>query len=119
MKTVWFTLSFLCVTHLAFAQATSTKKLAWDQPNATVAEAQAYTYQYYPDGATVGIPLSAVICGLGATGVFCEVAFPAFTPGGHTTTVSASNLAGESLQSTPLAFTFVVVPSTPVGLRIR
>jgi hypothetical protein len=104
----------------AYAQTgTANSNLAWDQSNvATAAEAQAFTYRYYPDGSALGIVLANVAC-TGITPVICTVAFPAFTPGAHTLRLTASNVAGESAPSTVLAFTFVVVPTAPSNPRIQ
>lgn len=103
--------------------ATTANKIAWDQQATTLAEAQAYTYKYYPDGATTGVTLTGVVCTSVAapTGslIQCEVAFPAFTPGSHTLTLTASNQAGESAKSAPLSFAFVLIPQSPNNLRIK
>ena len=114
----------LCVVCLlvpvgVFGQATASKKLAWDQVAGSLAEAQAYTYKYYPDGATTGIALSGVTCAGTASPYVCEVAYPAFTPGAHTLTLTASNVAGESTPSATFSFSFVVVPSAPQNVRIK
>jgi len=99
--------------------ATGSNKIGWDQTALTLAEAQGYTYKYYPDAATAGIVLTNVVC-TGTTSPFkCEVAFPAFTPGNHSLTLTTSNLAGESVKSAPLNFAFVVTPSAPVNLIIK
>lgn len=84
-----------------------------------MAEAQGYTYKYYPDGSTSGITLSNIVCGNGAsaTSFQCTAPFPAFTPGKHTLTISATNVAGESTKSSPFDFSFVVVPAAPANLR--
>lgn len=103
------------------AQTTGTpaSKLAWDQPNVTsAADAQAFTYRAYADGATTGTVLTGVTC-TGTTTVTCSVAFPAFTPGSHTVRLTAANSAGEGPQSAPIAFTFVVVPSAPANVRVQ
>ena len=92
--------------------------LTWDQPNVvSTAEAQAYTYQYYADGATAGVAVTSVTCS-GVAPTVCRAPFPAFTPGSHTITLTASNLAGTSPQSTLFTFTFVVVPSAPQNIRV-
>ena len=111
-------LGLLAVPSLAHAQATSSAKLAWDQAAPDLATANAYTFRQYPDGSATAVVLSPVTCS-GMTSPFvCQVPFPAFTPGAHTTAVTAANIAGESLKSTPFPFTFVVIPSVPTNLRI-
>ena len=119
MKTLVLTLTFLFISTAAFAQvATPNRQLAWDQTNvANAAEAQSFTYKYYPDGAAVGIALTGVTC-TGTTTVTCTVPFPAFTPGQHTLTLTASNVAGESAKSAVFSFSFEVVPTAPSNLRL-
>lgn len=103
--------------------AASSSRLTWDQAAPDLATAQGYTYRQYADGATTGAALAGVTCvayagtqpGLVAT---CAAPFPAFTPGPHTVTITAGNLAGESAPSSPFAFVFVVVPATPVNVRL-
>lgn len=103
------------------AQAIPSSKFGWDQTAPTLADAQGYTYRIYADGATTGQALANVTCVTTATaGTFsCDAPIPAFTPGNHTATLTASNIAGESAKSSPLAFTFVVTPAVPAGLRIK
>lgn len=107
----------------SFAQAqppvgSTNQRFAIDQQAPTLADAQGYTYKYYPDGATTGVNFTGVICA-GTTSPFqCTVPIPAFTPGNHTITITATNLAGESTKSTPFAFNFVVTPSAPTNIRI-
>ena len=105
----------------AQAQAIPTSKLAFNQQAPTLADAQAYTYKYYPDAATTGVNLANVTCADTATaGTFaCEAPFPAFTPGSHSLTLSATNAAGEGPVSESLSFTFVVTPSAPTQLSIK
>ncbi len=112
---------FLLVASFASAQtATPSNKLAWDIDAPTPATAQSYTYRHYDDGSGTGVILTSVVCvGTGvSTTQTCTAAMPAFTPGSHTLTATASNAAGESLPSTPFPFTFIVVPNTPRNLRI-
>ena len=116
IRTALFGLVFCAIATVASAQAAANKSLAWDQTGATATEAQAYTFTYYPDGALVGVVLTGVTCA--GTPVACSVPFPAFTPGAHTLTLTATNIAGESVKSNPFAFVFVVVPSAPVNIRI-
>lgn len=107
------------VAPLQAQTAVSANKLGWNQTALTLADAQALTYRYYPDGATTGITLSGVTCTGTASPFACEVPFPAFTPGNHSLTLTAANVAGESGKSSPLSFTFVVVPAIPTGLIIK
>ncbi len=112
---------FLAVsTNAQTPGAGANSKIAWDQPAGTLVEAQAYTYKYYPDSAATGTTLVGVTCA-GTTAPFqCEVAFPAFTPGSHTLTLTAGNIAGESAKSSPpLSFVFVVTPGIPGNVHIK
>lgn len=115
-----FLLSFLFLliaNSIAAAQATPSSKLVWDVPASLLSEAQSYTYKIYVDGATTGTVLSNVTC-TGTTTFSCQVPFPAFTPGTHNITLTASNAAGESAKSSPFTFTFVVIPGVPTNIRI-
>src|SRR3970282_66310 len=94
----------------AYGQATPTSKLGWTQGAPTLADAQAYTYKYYPDGSVTGVQFSIVTCAGTVSPFDCTTAFPAFTPGNHTIQISASNIAGEGEKSDPLSFNFVVTP---------
>lgn len=47
----------------------------------------------------------------------CEVPFPALTPGNHTLTIIAWNIAGEA-SSDPFVVTMVVVPGKATNIRI-
>jgi len=119
MKKIFITAALILVTATAvLAQAIPTSKLGWDQGAPTLAEAQGYTYLVYADGATTPLTLTATCVGT-ATPFQCEAPFPAFTPGNHTLTMSAKNAAGESAKTAPFPFTFVVIPATPTGLRIK
>jgi hypothetical protein len=110
---------YMMLTGAAFAQAIPTSKLVWDQPAPDLATAQAYSYKYYPDGAATGIVIAPPItCALSGPVITCQTAFPAFTPGAHSLTLTATNAAGEGPKSAPLNFTFVVIPAAPVNPRI-
>lgn len=98
--------------------AIATQKFEWDQAAPTLADAQGYTYKYYPDGGLIGVNFSSVACSGAASPFRCNTPIPAFTPGNHNITITASNAAGESAKSVPFAFNFVVTPAVPVGVRI-
>lgn len=109
---------FLLSAHSASAQVTTANHVAWDQTAQDVATANALSFKYYPDGSPTGAPLTNVTCA-GATSPFqCSTLIPAFPPTSHTLSVSASNVAGESLKSNTITFTFVVVPVAPSNLHI-
>lgn len=122
MKKILLAVVLLFAASTAFAQnppATGTNKIGWDQEGPSLTEVQAYTWKYYADKSVVGVSLTGVSCTGTASPYQCEVSFPAFTPGTHTLTLTATNLAGESPQSNPLNFTFVVTPSAPKNLIIK
>lgn len=113
---------FLSMAGSAFAQsnATSTSKLGWDQAGvASTVEAQGLTYKYYLDGSATGTTITGVTCTGVSPSVSCQATFPVTPAGSHTLTMTASNVAGESLKSTALPFVYVVVPSAPSNLRIQ
>jgi len=120
MKKWWMMITaVLLMTGSAAAQnATPGSTLRFDQPAPNVLEAQGYTYNKYVDGGDVPTPLTSVQCSGAISPFLCEAPFPAFTPGSHTIRITASNVAGESLRSTPFPFTFVVVPAQPLNLRL-
>lgn len=114
-------LAMLIIPSVSQAQTTGVagQKFAWDQAAPDLATAQAYTYKHYDDGATTGVAFASVVC-TGTVAPFqCEVPIPAFTPGSHTTTFTAMNVAGESVKSSAFTFTFVVTPGTPANIHIK
>lgn len=111
-----FTISFLITTY-AFSQVIATDRIGWDQIAPSLADAQGYTYRYYPDAVTTGTILTPVVCS-GTTSPFvCSAAFPAFTPGAHTLTLTAANIAGESGKSSVYSFTMEIIPNAPSNIR--
>jgi hypothetical protein len=112
-----FSLTFYAVR--VNAQATGTSKLVWDQIAPDLVTANSYIYKYYPDSSLTGTSLNPIVCTGTASPFTCSVSYPAFTPGNHTLTVTASNAAGESLKSIPFPFTFVVIPAAPTNIRIQ
>ena len=103
----------------AHAQATTASQLVWNQVAVDEGTAANYTYTYDPDGAATGTVLAPVACNTDGVTIACSAPMPAFTPGAHALTLTASNAAGESPHSTPISFTFVVVPDAPTSLRIQ
>lgn len=121
MKKILFTLVilFLSLMPVYGQSAISTSKIGWDQDATTLIEAQGLTYKYYADASVTGVAFVTVSCVGTVSPYQCEVAFPAFTPGTHSITLTAGNLAGESIKSLPLGFTFVVIPTAPKNLKIK
>lgn len=118
--------ALLGFTAVASAQTpvTTASKIAWDQQAPSLAEAQAYAYKYYADGAATGVALTGVVCTsitapTGGVVPQCEAPFPAFTPGSHSLALTAANDAGESVKSAPISFVVVVIPAAPNNLRIK
>lgn len=112
-----FLILFLSITSIALgAQAGASSKLVWDQTATDLATANALSYKYYEG--TIAVALSNVICTGTVSPFVCSVAYPAFTPGGHTIQLTATNSAGESPKSPVFAFTFVVIPAAPANVRI-
>jgi hypothetical protein len=113
---VFIALVLLAFATAAFAQppALPGQKFVWTQ-GTDAATAQAYTWKIYNDGATAGVALAPVTCVANTppTTSTCSVNIPAYTPGAHSITITATNAAGESPKSDPLAFTFVAVPAKP------
>lgn len=98
--------------------ATAKSQFAFDQDAPDLASVQGYTFRLYIDGSATGAVLP-VTCTGAAIPFQCAGPIPAFTPGTHTVTVSASNEAGESDKSEALTFRMVIVPGKPTTLRIQ
>ena len=97
--------------------ATPTSKLIFDQSGGSLSEITAYVYKYYPDGNTVGLPLTGVCTGT-ISPFTCSTVFPTFSNGNHSLTLTSTNAAGESVKSVPFAFVYGGVPLSPVNIRI-
>lgn len=118
MKKLLLAVALTVVPAVLYGQAIPTSKFAWNQEAPTLADAQNYTYKYYDNGSTTPQTLIGVTC-TGTTSPFaCQAPFPAFTPGNHSVTLTASNIAGESPKTSPLDFTFIVSPASPTNFRI-
>ena len=98
--------------------ATPTSQFAFDQNAPDLATANSYTYRYYADGATTGVVLP-MTCSGAAPPFVCVAPVPAFTPGPHSVTFTASNAAGESAQSAAVEFTMVIIPAVPQNPRVQ
>lgn len=123
------TLASLAQTARVRAQAPTANPIVagsryvWDQPAATVAEAQSYSYRLYKDGQS-GNPVVAVVCtaptASSPAGTFpCTAPFVAETPGiSHSMQLTAMSPGGiESKASDPYSYIVVVQTATPRNLR--
>lgn len=114
--------ALVLVAQVAAAQtpvATSSSLLGWDQDAPDLATAQGYTYNRIIDGGTPTL-LAGHKCGTGpsATVFACVAPIPVTSAGSHAIALTASNVAGTSLPSTPLSYIFALAPATPRNLRI-
>lgn len=126
MKKILFTLlAALAFSAVSLAQAGQTQQvyvashLTWSEAGPDLPTVSGYSYQYFADGSTTAAALSGVSCSGTASPFTCSVSMPAFTPGSHSLTLVASDVAGASQPSSAISFTFVVAPSTPTGLAIK
>lgn len=108
----------LFLPSIARAQATPTSKVGWDQPAPDLATAQAYTYKHYDDGSTTGTNYTSVTCVGTASPFQCQTPITAYSQGNHSLTLTATNIAGESVKSNPLGFVFVNAPANPINPKI-
>lgn len=90
---------------------------SFEQAAPDLATANSYTYRIYADGATTG-SVFAVKCTGTVSPFTCVGPVPAFTPGTHSITMTAGNVAGESAKSAPFSFQMVIQPAAPTNLRI-
>jgi hypothetical protein len=111
------TLAIVLVLVPFVGEAQTFRQLGWDQPASSLSDVQAATYKYYLDGSETGLPLINVSCSGDTSPFQCTADFPASTPGPHTLSVSAVNVAGESAKSNELKFNTVVVMAAPQNLR--
>lgn len=115
-------IAFCLLSNTAWAQtpqATPVSKFSWTMASPTLADANGYEYRIYVDGSTTGAILAGVVCTGTVAPYNCEAPIPAFTPGNHTATLTAKNVAGESAKSDPLGFVFVVTPAKPGNFGIK
>lgn len=107
----------------ASAQGVSIKaNLGWTEAGPDLPTVSGYTYRYYVDGSQSGSVLPFAIAwksGAQVGDFDASTPIPSFTPGVHQLTLTAENLAGVSLPSNPLVFTFLVAPGQPKGLKLE
>lgn len=124
MKRILISLTFILISKIAGAQtiATTNSILQWQESGPDLPTVQAITYKYYPDSAATGIVLTPVTCTGTVSPFTCQTPLPAFTAANHSIVLTAGETVNgtlvESLPSVPLAFTFVVIPATPVNVII-
>lgn len=111
----------VAVPALAQTQVVGTERIGWDQPAASLADAQGYAYDYV-DGSAAAVRLSGVTCSGTASPFLCSVRLPALTTGIHSLrTVASVTVNGQTLtspQSAPLSLLMMAVPAAPQNLRL-
>lgn len=114
-------LTFLLAAPAA-AQVTTANKIVLDEPAPSLAVANGYQYKYY-EGVAAGVVLTGTSCTGVSSPFTCTFNFPAFTPGSHSITLTASDTtvtpALESAKSTQLTFVFVIAPAVPQNPRTQ
>ena len=124
MRIVIGLLMFLVVAVPASAQvvAVGNENLVWDQPDATLVQAQGSTYDV-KDGTAAAVVLTNVTCAGTASPFKCQTRLPALTTGLHSLmvqqrrTVNGQNLLSGFSQ--PLAVSIVAIPQIPQNVRIE
>ena len=91
--------------------AQSTYRLQWEQPNATLAQAQGYSYSLKVDAAAA-TAITATCAG--TTAITCSTPMPVLAAGSHTLVVTATNGFG-SASSAPFPGSS---PSAPINLTV-
>lgn len=92
VRTLLMTLAAVLVTGLAAAQSTSAT-LAWDMPQNTVADSQAFTYSM-KDGANASVAVAAPACAQVSGVTHCSSTIQPLAPGQHSITLTASSPLG-------------------------
>lgn len=99
--------------------ATALNVVGWNQAAPTLADASGYVYRTYDNGSTTPAVMAGVTCAGTVSPYQCEAPFPPMSPGNHSLTLTASNIAGESGKSVPFVFTFIVTPAVPTNFGIK
>ena len=117
MKKLLYFIAVLGAATAASAQTVS-PRLQWDQPNATVAEAQAYAYTLKVDSAAA-VNLTQT-CALVGTVTRCTAPITPLTSGTHTLTLTVFNGFGSvsagltgSSPTTPVSISITITISIP------
>ena len=122
MKKIVFALFLAVLPVSLLAQSApnvdSNDSFAWNQTAGTLAEAQAYVYKYYLDGAVTGSVFSGVTCAGTASPFTCQVRTPTFAMGAHSIQLTAGSATGESALSTPFSFVYGNPPLVPNNIRV-
>jgi len=117
------TLALVLIPVLASAQTpvVGTERVIWDQPGASLAAVQGYTYHSI-DGASAATILPGVTCSGTVSPFLCGARLPALTTGGHslaiTATVTLNGQVLSSAPSVPLSLLIIAVPAVPQNVRI-
>lgn len=113
MKRLLLTIGVLLFAHAALAQ-TVTRLAEWEQPGATVAEAQGYAYTLKIDSAAPVVLTHTCAAVSSVTRCTAPLASALLTPGTHTLVLTASNAFG-SASSPPLTG---APPAGPVTFKL-
>lgn len=110
---------------LAQTPVVGTEHVAWDQPAASLAEAQALTYSPLIDASAAPAqlaPFAGVVCSGQVSPFLCQVRLPALTTGLHQLrVVAATTVNGTVLSSNPsapLALLIMAIPAVPQNVRL-
>lgn len=110
-------LLFVVTTPAQAQTAGPASRFSWTEGASDLAAANGFTYRVYLDASATGTTLTATCTGT-ASPFACTSPIPALTPGAHTATLTAANVAGESPKSSVLSFQMVAVPATPGSFTI-
>lgn len=120
-----FTLIALALAVAVWSQsvprATAGMRLAWDQDAESLADAQAYRFTAYVDGATTGAVVTAT-CSGAASPFECVAPLPVTSLGTHTVVIAAQTVFDGGLlsdEARSAAFTFRVVEPASAPGRLR
>lgn len=115
----------LCLGSLRLAAQTPSlpgDRLGFDQAAGTLADAQAYAYSGYFDGASTATLLTATCAGT-ISPFSCSAPLPPLLTGTHTVELTAKVIlpdgrSAESAKSAAFSFRIFAAPNTPANIRI-